>query len=245
MTQPFDAGPPAIPVASRTTNVLLFDIDGTLVLTGGAGGRAMTRAFEELFAVPDAFRGIPMPGRTDPLILADAAARAGVALDPVIYDRFKSRYYELLRGEVPVGGPRHGVMPGVRELLDTLQGRNDVTLALLTGNYEPAARIKLEHFDLWRYFGFGAFGDEAADRNALVPVALERSRASGLPHATAADLLIVGDTPLDVACARAGGARVVAVATGSHDVAELSACGPDLVLSDLSDAAAFLRLLDR
>lgn len=245
MSPTFDAGRPATPAATRATNVILFDIDGTLVLTGGAGGRAMTRAFEELFAVPDAFRGVPMPGRTDPLILADAAARAGVVLEPALLDRFKARYYEHLRREVPIGGPRHGVMPGVRELLDTLRARHDVTLGLLTGNYEAAARIKLEHFDLWRHFGFGAFGDEGRDRNALVPIALERTRARGLPHVTPGDLLIVGDTPLDVACARAGGARVVAVATGSHDVEILTTCGPDLVLPDLSDASTFLRLLDR
>ncbi|MDE3153588.1 MAG: HAD hydrolase-like protein [Acidobacteriota bacterium] len=240
-----DAGSIAPPAAARTATVILFDIDGTLVLTGGAGGRAMTRAFEELFAVPDAFRGIPMPGRTDPLILADAAARAGVDLAPEVHDRFKARYHEILRAEVPVGGPRYGVMPGVRPLLETLQQRDDVTLALLTGNYEAAARIKLEHFDLWRYFGFGAFGDEAADRNALVPLALERTRQRGRPQVTAADLLIVGDTPLDVACARAGGARVVAVATGSHGVEELAACAPDLVLADLSDPTALLDLLAR
>jgi len=231
-------------VIAGMPRVLLFDIDGTLVLTGGAGGRAMTRAFDELFHVPDAFRGVDMPGRTDPLILADAAARAGVPLDAARRLAFRERYCAYLTGEVAIGGPRKGVMPGVRALLDTLAGRDDVLLALLTGNYEPAARIKLEHFDLWRYFRCGAYGDEAPDRNGLVPVALQRVAALGVPEPVPSEVLVIGDTPSDVACARAAGARAIGVATGSHDVAALSACGAEVALADLGDLPAFLQLLE-
>lgn len=227
-----------------TVHLLLFDIDGTLVLTGGAGGRAMTRAFEDLFQVADAFNGIPMPGRTDLMILTDAAARAGIALDPPRLTDFRERYCTLLLEEILVGGPRKGVMPGVRPLLEALDGRDDVVLALLTGNYETAARIKLQHFDLWRYFTCGAYGDEGPHRNALVPLALERIAALRTPPDAALNVVIIGDTPLDVACARSAGARAIAVATGSHSLAELAACEPDAVLPDLQDTAAFLDLLD-
>ncbi len=225
-------------------HILLFDIDGTLVLTGGAGGRAMTRAFEDLFQIADAFRGIPMPGRTDLVILTDAAARAGIALDPPRLTHFRERYCTYLSDEILIGGPRKGVMPGVRPLLDALQHRGDVILALLTGNYESAARIKLEHFDLWRHFTGGAYGDEGPDRNALVPVALRRIAALNAPPAEPASVVVIGDTPLDIACARSAGARAIAVATGSHSVDERAACQPDAVLPDLADTTAFLRLLD-
>jgi phosphoglycolate phosphatase-like HAD superfamily hydrolase len=106
-------------------------------------------------------------------------------------------------------------MPGIRPLLDTLASRDDVYLALLTGNYQKAARLKLEHFDLWRYFPCGAFADDAADRNSLLPKALERIRACGGPSVGPPDVIVVGDTPHDVACALAAGARPVGVATGS------------------------------
>ena len=135
----------------------------------------MTRAFEDLFTVPDAFQGIPMPGRTDSWILADAAAVHGIPSAQL--SRFHDVYLAYLAKELDRPGPRKGVMPGVRPLLDDLAARADVYLALLTGNYEAAARLKLEYFDLWRYFRCGAFGDAAPDRNGLLPKALAAVRA--------------------------------------------------------------------
>jgi phosphoglycolate phosphatase-like HAD superfamily hydrolase len=223
------------------TKIILFDIDGTLVLTGGAGVRAMTRAFEQLFTIPDAFRGIPMPGRTDTGILLDAAAKHGVAAGQLA--RFRSVYLAHLATEVGKPGPRKGIMPGVRPLLDSLADRSDVYLALLTGNYEEAARVKLEYFDLWRYFRCGAFGDDAPDRNSLLPKALDRIRQCGGPDVGPADVVVIGDTPLDVACAAAAGARSIAVATGGYDVDALRSTGADVVLTDLSDEAEALRAL--
>jgi len=223
------------------TTVLLFDIDGTLVLTGGAGGRAMARAFEDLFRVPDAFHKIPMPGRTDAVILADAAAAHGIAAGELA--RFEHVYLAHLSAELQHAGPRKGVMPGVRELLDRLSTRSDVYLALLTGNYERAARIKLEYFDLWRYFRCGAFGGDAPDRNALLPRALARVKACGGPDVPAAHAVVIGDTPLDVACAAAWGARSIAVATGGYDVDALRNAGADAVFEDLSDTEAVLAAL--
>jgi phosphoglycolate phosphatase-like HAD superfamily hydrolase len=225
------------------TQILLFDIDGTLVLTGGAGVRAMSRAFEDVFAVPDAFRGIPMPGRTDTWILSDAAAAHGFSSETERLAIFRDVYLRHLGRELDEPGPRKGVMPGVLPLLDALEGREDAYLALLTGNYEEAARAKLAHFDLWRYFRCGAFGDDAPDRNGLLPRAMAKIRECGGPMVAPRDVVVIGDTPLDVACAAASGARSVAVATGGFNVNALREAGADVVLQDFSDTREVLRAL--
>jgi phosphoglycolate phosphatase len=229
------------------STIILFDVDGTLVLTGGAGARSMALAFEEIFSIRDAFAGIAMPGRTDAWILADAAALHGIPAGSADLARFREIYLRHLARELQHPGPRKGVMPGVNALLDTLVQREQVYLALLTGNYEDAARIKLEYFDLWRYFRCGAFGDDASDRNQLLPRAMTRVSACGGPAVPASQVVVIGDTPLDVQCAAAGGARSIAVATGNYDVAALEAAGADMVLRDLSDAGTildFLRIAD-
>ena len=225
------------------TQILLFDIDGTLVLTGGAGVRAMSRAFEDVFAVPDAFRGIPMPGRTDTWILSDAAAAHGFSSENERLATFRDVYLGHLSRELDEPGPRKGVMPGVVPLLDALEECEDAYLALLTGNYEEAARAKLAYFDLWRYFRCGAFGDDAPDRNGLLPRALARIRECGGPVVAPRDVVVIGDTPLDVACAAASGARSVAVATGGFDIGALREAGAEVVLQDFSDTREVLRAL--
>ena len=227
----------------RSIKVLLFDIDGTLVLTGGAGSRAMTRAFEDIFAVPDAFHETPMPGRTDTWILSDAAAAHGVSFDAETLAAFREVYLAHLYKALDEPSPRKQVMPGVVPLLEALDQRADAYLALLTGNYEEAAHAKLAHFDLWRYFRCGAFGDDAPDRNRLLPRAMARVRASGGPVVAPEDIVVIGDTPLDVACAAASGARSLAVATGGYDVDALRAAGADVVFQDLSDTREVLRAL--
>jgi phosphoglycolate phosphatase len=201
----------------------------------------MARAFKDLFGISDAFRNIPMAGRTDTWILSNAAAAHGVL--PSALPAFHDAYLAYLERELEPPNPRKAVMPGIRPLLDTLASRNDTYLALLTGNYQKAARLKLEHFDLWRYFPCGAFADDAADRNSLLPKALERIRACGGPAVRSADVIVVGDTPHDVACALAAGARPVGVATGSFSVQQLRESGAETVFEDLSDTDAFLKLL--
>jgi phosphoglycolate phosphatase len=203
----------------------------------------MTRAFQELFAVDDAFRGIPMPGRTDAQILCGAAVAHGIPLDSPALARFPDVYLPYLSVELGSPGPRKGIMPGVRELLDRLAARRDVFLSLLTGNYERAARLKLEYFDLWRYFSAGAFGDGAADRNGLVPKAMASVAGCGGPSVRPSNVVVIGDTPLDVACAAAAGAHCIAVATGSHTAGDLRAAGADVVFEDLGDTARVLAAL--
>jgi phosphoglycolate phosphatase-like HAD superfamily hydrolase len=203
----------------------------------------MTLAFEDLFAVKDAFHGIPMAGRTDSRILTDALAAHHIPSSPIDLEQFRSVYARHLAREIDKPGPRKGIMPGVRALLDMLSTRDDVHLALLTGNYEATAQMKLEYFDLWRYFRGGAFGDAAPDRNGLLPKAVAHVASTGGPCVAPCDAIVVGDTPLDVACAQASGARSIAVATGSHSVSDLRAAGADVVLDDLSDVEAVLRAL--
>jgi phosphoglycolate phosphatase len=225
--------------------LVLFDIDGTLVLTGGAGLRAMNRACSEVVGHADGLAGIPLAGRTDRMILADVVRRVDRELDEDLLAHLRQRYVANLADEIQHPGKGvKAVMPGIRELLDTLAGRDDVFVGLLTGNFEAGARIKLEHFDLWRYFTCGAFADDAADRNALVPFALERARACGLPDLGAEHILVIGDTPHDIACAHAAGAVGVGVATGGFTADQLRESGADVVFEDLSHRDAFLRLLD-
>ena len=213
------------------------------MLSGGAGARAMSRAFEELYGVPDAFNGVPFNGRTDAWILGRTAEVHGI--DAAALGAFKPLYLEYLARELHQPGPRKGVMPGVRPLLDALASRDDVFLALLTGNYAGGARLKLEYFDLWHYFTCGAFGDVVHERNHLLADALSQVAAcSGLP-AQPSHTIIIGDTPLDVGVARFGGARSIGVATGSHTVDDLRASGADVVFQDLSDLEQVLAVLER
>lgn len=224
--------------------LILFDIDGTLVLTGRAGLRAMNRACADIVGHDNAMAGTEFAGRTDWSILADIMRKHGKSLDPPLLDRLNRRYVAHLAEEIQLPGTGvKDVMPGIRPLLDALQRRDDVALGLLTGNFIDGARIKLGYFDLWRYFPCGAFGGDSANRNDLVPVAMRRAREAGIAEVEPHRVIVVGDTPNDVECARVAGALPVAVATGSYTVEQLRQTGADVVFQDLSDTQAFLDLL--
>lgn len=224
--------------------LVLFDIDGTLVLTGGAGMQALNQVLAGAIGVADGLDGVPLAGRTDRAIIADVLARHDRhdLLDDGLLARFCGEYFRHLEQEMAKDLPGKRVLPGVAPLLETLARRPDVELALLTGNLQEGARLKLAHFDLWRYFPWGAFGGDTADRNALFPVAMAMARARGV-EPRPEDVFVIGDTPHDVACARSGGARAIAVATGPYPVEALAATGADLVLPDLSDAAPVLEMI--
>ena len=174
--------------------------------------------------------------------MSSAAAAHGIR--PGELTRFHDVYLTHLDRELNPPNPRKLIMPGVRPLLDALASREDAYLALLTGNYQKAARLMLEHFDLWRYFQCGAFADDAPDRNSLVPKAMERIRACGGPAVSPADVIVIGDTPHDVACARIARARGVGVATGLFSAEQLRESGAEKVFEDLSDTSAVLRFLE-
>ena len=224
--------------------LILFDIDGTLLLSGRAGLRAMTRTFYETFGVNDAFKGHHFGGRTDSYLVSTALKNAGLPDTPEHHERFRQNYIPILAEEIEHPGTGHkGLMPGARELLEALDDHRHLHLALLTGNYREAAEIKLQHFELWDFFEWGAFSDDAADRNALVPIARRRAETYDIPAEAIERVIVIGDTPHDIECARVAGARSIAVATGGFTVDELRAAGADEVLPDLSDTARVLALL--
>jgi phosphoglycolate phosphatase-like HAD superfamily hydrolase len=224
-------------------SLVLFDIDGTLLLSGGAGVRAMTAAFADVFGVANAFEGIPIAGFTDTFLLSRALAKAGLPDTPDVHRSFRDAYLALLSDQMQLpGSGRKGVMPGVPELLTALPHAG-CHLALLTGNYERAANIKLEYFGLAQHFAWGAFGEEAADRNELARLALGKARQRDVPAHACQRAVVIGDTPHDIACAHAAGARALGVATGNFSIDELRAAGADVAVADLSDTADVLRIL--
>lgn len=221
--------------------LFLFDIDGTLILSGGAGKRAMSRAFAELYGVEDVMEGIPLSGRTDDRIMMDAYAKAGIEFSRNELERFKERYFSLLPTEMTKNGGDKRVMPGVKELLSALSCRNDSALGLLTGNWERSGRIKIAYFGLDSYFPFGAFSDDSSDREALVPIAVERFRRMYGVEPSPRQVYVIGDTPADILCAKPHGVVSVAVAAAGHSIEELRKYEPDLLFPDLSDLATVLK----
>ena len=224
--------------------LILFDIDGTLCLTGRAGWRAMNRACADVLDTENPMTAVEFAGRTDWSILRDIMANHGRTLDAGKLADQRDRYVRYLEEEIQQPGTGvKDVMPGIRPLLDALEGRDDTALALLTGNFIEGARIKLEYFDLWKYFPCGAFGGDSPSRNDLVPVALSRARECGIVNGEPSKVLVVGDTPNDVQCALVVGATPVGVATGGYSVEDLRTSGAEIVFNDLSDTADFLGLL--
>ena len=219
--------------------VLLFDIDGTLIQTGGAGGAALMTAFSDLFGVADP-KEVPFSGRTDRGIVRNLFHVHGVDDTDANWHRLKDEYLRRLLIYLP---QRAGlVLPGIERLLDHLAAREDVAVGLLTGNVRDGARMKLEHFRLLHHFAFGGYGDHHADRDDVaVREALAASREH-VGHELAPDQVwVIGDTPFDVRCARAIGARAAAVATGWHSRERLAAAAPDLLLDSLDPSDAFLQ----
>jgi phosphoglycolate phosphatase-like HAD superfamily hydrolase len=242
--------------------LLLFDIDGTLLLSGGAGRRALERAFFALHGVRDGMEDVPFAGRTDPAIVGDIYLRGlGRAPEPHEMRALFDAYIRLLEEEI-ARAERYAVMPGVAELLPMLAARNDLLLGLVTGNMERAAQIKLGRAGLSHHFRFGGYGSDSEDRVALTRLAIERGRrlaaqsaASDAPGrtsesshsaagATASSAFIIGDTPADVRAGKAARAFTIAVATGGADFETLAAESPDLLLRDLTDAQSLLSAID-
>lgn len=224
---------------------LLFDIDGTLLLTGGAGQVAFERAFEECFGVSDAWGDVVPDGKTDPVIFGEIARRAiGRDLEAAEYEDLCARYLSYFP-EALQRSERFRVMPGIPELLADLKRRPEYLLGVATGNLEAAAWHKLRRGELHDYFCFGGFGSDAAKRAELVRKAIERARQEAPDAAHEPErCVVIGDTVLDVAAAKANGTRVVGVATGGYPAAELLASGADLVLEDFTDTRPLIGFLE-
>ena len=222
--------------------LLLWDIDGTILHTGKAGETALGQAMEKLHGLSSGLQGLEIAGRTDKWIVEQLLAREGLAHGEKEIARFLDVYVERLAEELP--RREGGLHPGVLGILEEAHRRPDLVQGLLTGNIEKGARLKLSRYGVNHFFEFGAFADDSPVRNELGPHAQRRARDRHGEEFSPERIYIIGDTPHDVACARAIGAKAMAVATGSFSVEQLRACGADTVFSDLGHPEAFFRLLD-
>jgi phosphoglycolate phosphatase-like HAD superfamily hydrolase len=222
--------------------LVLFDIDGTLITCRGRAGEALARAMTATFGTPGPVETYRYSGKTDPQIVHELMAAAGLAREDVaprlseVFESYLGTLESTLRGHA-------SPLPGVEELLAALAERDDVALGLLTGNIEPGARVKLRVTGLDRHFTFGAFGSDDEIRNNLVPVARARARAVWGDDFAGTRTVVVGDAEADVLCARAGGARAVAVASGWTDRAVLATLSPDALLDSLHPPGALAAIL--
>lgn len=220
--------------------LLLWDIDGTLLASAGAGLRALRVGLKSVFQIDDPLDDLDWAGRTDRFIIAQIFEKCGIPPSPENFERYVMGYADALPTELARGA---SVLPGVLEILQTAAAREDVVQGLLTGNVRRGAEIKLAHHGLWDFFAFGAFADDSPNRNELGPHALRRA-AEHAKHIFQPDRVwIIGDTPHDIACGRAIQANTLALPTGHHTAEELAQHHPTALLPDLRDQAAFWRLI--
>lgn len=222
--------------SSTPKRLLLFDIDGTLIESGGAGVQALKDALQDRFGIADDLRGIEIAGKTDTGIIHQIMRKQKLDLSDENVTAFLDLYADFLGRELP---RRQGtLLPGVAELLPRLQARPQNVLALLTGNIARGAQLKLAHYGVWDFFEFGAFADDHPDRNQLGPFARRRAQEKHAVDFGPAQIDVIGDTPHDIACGRAFGARTIAVATGEFSRAQLAEHQPDELVDDFSEVEA-------
>jgi phosphoglycolate phosphatase-like HAD superfamily hydrolase len=221
--------------------LLLFDIDGTLIHSGGAGVHALKSAFTERFDIIDDLHDIEIAGMTDSGIVVSILNKHKIPATNENVSAFLDSYVHFLSLELPrrVGN----LLPGVLELLEKLKSRPHLVLALLTGNVSRGAQLKLEHYGVWHFFEFGAFADDHHDRNRLGTVARARAKEKHGRQFSTSEIDVIGDTPRDIACGKAFGARTIAVATGTWSRDQLAKYRPDFLIDDLSDVEGIIDTL--
>lgn len=234
---------PAASAAGKARRLVLFDIDGTLLSAGPSARTAFATALEDVFGTSGDVEGYAFEGRLDPLIVTDLMRAAGVPDETIARRRADALALYLERLEAGLRASPPVLKPGVPELLDALEGVAGVVPALLTGNLERGARVKLSAAGLWHRFVFGVWGDEAASREGLGPVALERAGPATGVSFTGGECVVVGDSRHDVACGLAFGARAIAVATGRTALPALAAAGAHAVLADFSDTGRTVKAI--
>jgi phosphoglycolate phosphatase-like HAD superfamily hydrolase len=227
-------------VGRACSTIVLWDIDNTLLYTGGAGSIGMRLAFRDLYGVDDAFGRIEFSGRTDAAIFRDCARIHGLH-EATLSDeqaRFIDAYLPHLTAALIE--TRGTLMPGVAAALDALSARDDVLQALGTGNFRRGGELKLRHYGIYHHFpGMpGGFGEDSESRDVMISVAIARLCDGARPR-----VVVIGDTPHDVAAARANGAFALGVATGRDSVDDLLACGADAALPDLGDIDRVLSIV--
>jgi phosphoglycolate phosphatase-like HAD superfamily hydrolase len=223
--------------------LVLFDIDGTLILTGGAGMRAFFRAFKQVFDLAVSREVIRPDGKTDPLIAKEILRHFGLETrwNTQSRDALFAAYLDYLDDEMSRAREDKAIriLPGVKELLDYLKPRRDYALGLVTGNLEGGARIKLEKAGLESYFSFGGYGSDSEDRTALIRKAIERGTELAAPVPMDA-AYVIGDTPLDIIHGHAAGASVIAVASARYSLKDLQQHYPDFLVASLSPVEPIL-----
>lgn len=222
--------------------LLLWDIDGTLFFGDRVGQHALVSALRRVFGIEGAMHGVETAGRTELQIAEELLRSNGIEPTTETIHAFFEGYLLTLEAELPKRAAR--LLPGVLPALQAVHDRPDLTQGLLTGNLARAARLKLEPFDAFHFFPFGAFGDDATHRNDLGHHALRRAHQHHRVAFEPTSTFVIGDTPRDIECGRAIGAHTIAVATGGYSIEALAAHAPTAVLSDLSDTAAFLKVID-
>jgi phosphoglycolate phosphatase len=221
--------------------VILFDIDGTLIDSGEAGSKALDKTFADLFFIPNAFARVSCAGKTDIQIIKEGLLVHDLAHRDGTIPAIVKTYIRHLQNEV--FNKRRRLMPAVIELLESLKQSGNYPLGLLTGNVREAAWLKLKPFGLYGYFSFGAYGDDSEDRNELLPVAMARfAEATGM-SARYHDVVVIGDTPMDIQCSKPYGAVSIGVSTGPYSYDSLVKAGADYVLKDLTSAMSIIEKL--
>ena len=221
--------------------LLLFDIDGTLITSGGAGEHALRLGIRDRFGIEEDMRGIEIAGRTDSGIARQFFAKHSLPGTPADTAALFESYLEHLAITIPKKVGR--LLPGILGLLDALKARPDIVLGLLTGNLARGAELKLTHYGVWHYFEFGAYADDHHDRYQLGHFARNRALEKYGIEFPPERIYILGDTPHDIACARAIGAKAVAIATGQYPHARLAEHSPDFLFDDLGDIPAVVAAL--
>ena len=224
--------------------LLLFDIDGTLLLTGGAGKIAFEQAFEEIFEVPNAWKNLDPHGKTDPAIFDEVATRElGRLLTPGEFDLLMERYEEIFEELIQIS-PKFELMPGVPQLLEHLSQDKNIFLALGTGNFERAGRMKLKRGAVEHYFITGGFGNDARERDKILQAAVAFSEEHARKPFPKERTFVIGDTKYDIAAAKKAGLRSIAVLTNGRTRKDFEKDPPDHILEDLSDIPTFMACLN-
>jgi len=226
---------------ASSRRLFLFDIDGTLITSGGAGESALIQAMASRFGVAEDLTGIALAGATDARIAVALLEKHGLPASPENTTALLDSYLHHLARSMPRHPGR--VLPGILPLLDALKQHPDAVLALLTGNMVRGAEIKLGHYGVWDYFEFGAFADDHHDRNELGKFARARATEKHGVHFDPSRIFVIGDTPRDIECGRAIGAKTVAIATGNYGKGSLAEHAPDFLFEDFRDTQAVLQAL--
>lgn len=229
---------------AKPRKLLLWDIDGTLISTGHAGEFALKDTMRAMIGGEPDLTGIEIAGRTDRSITMQILRKHDIEPKVERVTQFLDSYVEALTRRLPERRPFGSVYSGILPILEEVDRRPDLAQGLVTGNLHRGARLKLEHYDVFHYFEFGAFADDGHDRNCLPPLAKARAEARYNVSFSPSSIFIIGDTPHDIACGKAIGARTVGVATGNYTVSQLAESGADIVFADLSDTRAFFAFID-